>query len=99
MKTHTRFLALAALTLGVSTPVFAGGPIAQCAPGQAFVWGAGGTGIPYNPDMGDLVVPGDHASAVQLVVDAFNVWQDVPTATATYVNAASFRKTSPAQTF
>lgn len=87
MKTQIKNFVLAGLALAVSSPAFAGGPIAQCAPGQAFVWGSGGANIPFNPDMGDLVVPGDHAASVQLVVDAFQVWEDVSTATATYVNA------------
>ncbi|NND46766.1 MAG: hypothetical protein HKN55_03805, partial [Woeseiaceae bacterium] len=49
MRTQIKNLVLGALALVLSTPAFAGGPIAQCAPGQAFVWGGGGANIPYNP--------------------------------------------------
>ena len=87
MKHRNSLLIVAALALGANAPALAGGPIAQCAPGQAFVWGGGGAAIPYNPDQGSLVTAGDNATAVQLVADAFQVWADVPTSTVNYVNA------------
>ncbi|MFN0066546.1 MAG: pre-peptidase C-terminal domain-containing protein [Limisphaerales bacterium] len=73
---------LAALSL--SSP--AGGPIGLCDTDTPLRWPAGGVGIPFNPDQGDLGAL-DHATAVALVQDAFDVWGDVPSSTATYVNA------------
>ena len=86
MKANKALLSLLAVSV-LAAPAFAGGPIAQCASGQAFVWGSGGANIPFNPDMGDLVTAGDNAAAVALVEAAFQVWEDVPTSTASYVNA------------
>lgn len=73
---------LAALSL--SSP--AGGPIGLCDTDTPLRWPAGGVGIPFNPDQGDLGAL-DHAAAVALVQDAFDVWGDVPSSTATYINA------------
>jgi len=79
---------LAPLALLFSHAVLAGGPIAQCPSGGAYVWSTGGAGVPFNPDMGDLG-PLDNASAVAAVGDAFQVWEDVSTSTASYTNAGS----------
>lgn len=73
---------LAALSL--SSP--AGGPIGLCDTDTPLIWPAGGVGIPFNPDQGNLGAL-DHAAAVALVQSAFDVWAAIPSATATYVNA------------
>jgi hypothetical protein len=77
---------VAAAALAAAAPAFAGGPLVNCQPGQPFLWPAGGADIPFNPDQGTLG-PLTNAQAVQLVADSFQVWADIPTASATHVNA------------
>src|SRR5688500_18034975 len=86
MKNTLRVTFAAVLLLALSAPAFAYGPLAVCDAGQAFLWPAGGTNIPYNPDQGDLG-PLNNAAATALVGTAFGVWGAIPTATTTYVNA------------
>jgi hypothetical protein len=89
MKTTSAFarlLVFAAVGLLPAAQALAGGPLAVCESGRAFLWPAGGANIPFNPDQGDLG-PLDHAQAVTATAAAFSVWAAVPTSTATYVNA------------
>ena len=81
-----RALGLTAVLALVATPALAGGPLAVCECGVPFLWPAGGTGISFNPDQGDLG-PLNNLQAVQLVEVSFQAWEDVASSTASYVNA------------
>jgi len=86
MKTtpaFARLLVTAAIGLVPATQALAGGPLAVCESGRAFLWPAGGANIPFNPDQGPLG-PLTHAQAVAATADAFGVWAAVSTSTATY---------------
>lgn len=70
----------------IALPASASGPLAIFQPGEPYRWPAGGVGIPYNPDQGALgILSGAEATA--LVADSFLRWEEVASATATYVNA------------
>jgi len=78
-------VACALLIPGISS-LQAGGPIWLCDTGLPLVWPAAGADIPWNPDQGNLG-PLSHADAVALVQSAFEVWETVPSATPTFLNA------------
>ncbi|RMD93741.1 MAG: hypothetical protein D6813_03570 [Calditrichaeota bacterium] len=70
--------------------LFAGGPLNVDPPtGKAFVWDVTKP-VPFNPDQGGLgFVPfgWNNATAVSMTEAAFNKWQEVATASVTYINA------------
>ena len=86
MNKHIRFLALAGVASLLSAPfAHAGGPLALCDNGEAYLWRNGGTNIPFNPDLGDLG-PLTNSQAVAAVQAAFEVWTDVDSSTVSYAN-------------
>ena len=90
MKTisrSSRLLAAAVLSLVAASPALAGGPLAVCESGRAFVWASGGANIPFNPDQGNLG-PLDHTAAVAATQAAFATWAAVSTATVSYTQGA-----------
>ena len=71
------------LGLTLATPALAGGPLANCASGQPYLWPNGGTNITFNPDQGNLG-PVSGPDAIALVAQGFQAWEDIPSSTLTY---------------
>ncbi|HWN08261.1 MAG TPA: PPC domain-containing protein [Pyrinomonadaceae bacterium] len=88
MKNRKFWLALGcvAFVLMASFRGYAGGPLALRAAGAPYLWPGGGVNIPFNPDQGGLGIL-NNAAAVGQTTSAFAVWQAIPSATATHVNA------------
>ena len=70
----------------VTLPALAGGPLLVREPGVPFLWPNGGTNILFNPDQG-MLGPFNNADATKLVADSFQRWEDIPTATGSYLSA------------
>ena len=85
-RSFARLVLATSMVAGLPLTALANGPLAVCTPGQPFLWPAGGTNIPYNPDQGNLG-PLPNAAAVALVGTAFGAWDAIPSATTTYMNA------------
>ncbi len=75
----------AILLLVVPAPALAGGAAVLWQEGKPFLWPGGGAAIPFHPDRGGLGLL-DHDGAVAMVEEAFGRWQQIPTASATFVN-------------
>ena len=71
--------------VAISSSTQAAGPLSICKTGQPYLWPAGGTNVPFNPDQGNLGVL-TNGQATQAVSDAFQAWQDVATSTISYSN-------------
>jgi len=93
MKTETT-IRLLALTLAVAALLFGAAPahaadaLAICQSGVPYVYPAGGADIAWNPDQGTLG-PLSNAAAVAAVQAAFDRWEDIPEASATFLNAGT----------
>jgi len=90
MTALTRFafaMALAGATTLVAATAHAGGPLAKCSDGVPYLWPDGGRDIVWNPDQGNLG-PLDKASADALVDDSFGQWEDIDSATISFVQGA-----------
>ncbi|HSR53495.1 MAG TPA: hypothetical protein VLV83_21940 [Acidobacteriota bacterium] len=82
-RTTTALLSIALL----AASLFAGGPLDLNPndPDGVSRWPNGGLDIPFNMDLGGLG-PLNDADAQQFILDALQIWEDVPTATQTYSN-------------
>jgi hypothetical protein len=75
----------AGLALAWVPAALAGGPLIGWKSGRPYLWPNGGADIPYHPDPGGLgtLTP---AEALAFAEEAFDRWEAIPTASATYVN-------------
>jgi hypothetical protein len=78
--------ALAAPFVLIAT-AHAAGPLANCDDGVPFLWPKGGRNIVWNPDQGNLGAL-TKTEADAFVASSFGEWQDVATATISYVKGA-----------
>jgi hypothetical protein len=81
-------LLLVAVAAFTPSRAFAAGPLEVCTAGVPFRWPDGGLNIPWNPDQGELGSL-TNAEAIALVAQAFKSWDDVPTASTTYLQGAA----------
>ena len=81
-------LAVLAAPLLAVAPAHAAGPLANCGDGVPFLWPNGGQNIVWNADLGDL---GNltKVQADQFVGNSFTQWQNVPSATISYVQGVN----------
>jgi hypothetical protein len=77
---------VAAAVVMLAAEVRAGNPLVLFAPDRPVVWPGGGRDVPINPDQGSLGSLAN-AEAVALTMAAVKRWEDVPTSTASFVNA------------
>ncbi len=77
-------LSAAALPLLATPAAHAGGPLANCEDGVPYRWANGGRDVVWNADQGDL---GNltKAQADLFVAESFDAWQDVESATISFV--------------
>nr|AQQ74483.1 hypothetical protein [uncultured bacterium] len=77
-------LAAAAAPLLSIAPAYASGPLANCDDGVPYLWANGGQNIVWNADQGEL---GNlsKAEADDFVRQSFSEWENVPTATISFV--------------
>lgn len=87
MNTFKQIALVAAAQLLVTAPALAGGPLANCGDGVPFLWPNGGQNIVWNPDQGGLGNL-DKAAADTFVADSFDSWQDVGSATISFLQGA-----------
>jgi hypothetical protein len=82
-------IALVASTALILIPAVAdaGGPLANCGDGVPFLWPNGGQNIEWNPDQGGLGNL-DKAAADTFVADSFDSWQDVGSATISFLQGS-----------
>lgn len=92
MKPMTRCAAgltlAAAVTVAAAPPARAGSPEVVTVSGQPGRWPNGGRGIVFMTDQGPLGSL-TNAEATDIVLTGFRRWQDIPTASATFVNGGT----------
>lgn len=72
----------------LTAPAHASGPLAKCADGVPFLWPNGGRNIVWNADLGNLGAL-SKADADAFVGNSFQRWQDVSSATISYLQGAN----------
>ena len=87
MKTLNRIALILAAPLLLAAPAFASGPLENCSDGVPFLWPNGGRNIVWNPDQGTLGAL-SKAEADTFVGNSFNQWQNISSATISYLKGA-----------